>query len=314
MAKNTDIISRKITGYAAGIAAGASYGLNPLFAKPLMEGGMPVTVMLMFRYLISVVLLALMMGIRRESFRTEKKELFQLAILGVLFAFSSIFLFASYSFIPSGLATTLVYLYPVFVAIIMATMGFFPSWQTWLSIIATFGGIILLSSPSAGIGIRPLGIVLAIISALSYSAYLIIVNRSKRLRKTSENKLTLYVLISGTLFFASLRLIECIQARVAGLADEASFITGLHSIYDAANLLGLAIFPTMISLLALAVSSRNIGPTRTSVLGVFEPITAILVGTLVFSEPFTGRMGCGIAICIASVIFMILKPGQQKSA
>ena len=94
MKQNSDAMSRKITGYAAGIAAGASYGLNPLFAKPLMEGGMPVTVMLMFRYLISVLLLALMMGLKREDFRIGKKELPQLVILGILFAFSSIFLLA----------------------------------------------------------------------------------------------------------------------------------------------------------------------------------------------------------------------------
>lgn len=313
MKQNSDAMSRKITGYAAGIAAGASYGLNPLFAKPLMEGGMPVTVMLMFRYLISVLLLALMMGLKREDFRIGKKELPQLVILGILFAFSSIFLFASYNFIPSGLATTLVYLYPVFVALIMVFMKFYPSWQTWLSIIATFGGIILLSSPSAGAEIKIIGIVLAIISALSYSGYLIIVNRSKRLRNISENKLTLYVLISGSVLFATLRLGECLTQRL-GIGSEAvavpKYIEGLHSFSDAANLLGLAIFPTMISLLALAISSRNIGPTKTSVLGVFEPITAILVGTLIFSEPFTGRMACGIAICIASVIFMIIKPGR----
>ncbi|MGN1220693.1 MAG: DMT family transporter [Candidatus Cryptobacteroides sp.] len=309
MKQKSDAMSRKITGYVAGIAAGASYGLNPLFAKPLMEGGMPVTVMLMFRYLISVLLLALMMGLKREDFRIGKKELPQLVILGILFAFSSIFLFASYNFIPSGLATTLVYLYPVFVALIMVFMKFYPSWQTWLSIIATFGGIILLSSPSAGAEIKLVGIILAIISALSYSGYLIIVNRSKMLRNISENKLTLYVLISGSILFAALRLGECLPQRFE-VVSAPKFIEGLHSFSDAANLLGLAIFPTMISLLALAVSSRNIGPTKTSVLGVFEPITAILVGTLIFSEPFTGRMACGIAICIASVIFMILKPGR----
>ena len=110
---------------------------------------MPVTVMLMFGYLISVVLLAAMMGLKRENFRIRKEELPQLAVLGVLFAFSSIFLFASYNFIPSGLATTLVYLYPVFVALIMVFLKFYPSWQTWLSITTTFGGIILLSSPGA---------------------------------------------------------------------------------------------------------------------------------------------------------------------
>jgi drug/metabolite transporter (DMT)-like permease len=66
----------------------------------------------------------------------------------------------------------------------------------------------------------------------------------------------------------------------------------------------------MISLLTLAISSRYIGPTKTAVLGVFEPLTAILIGTLLFGEPLTFRMAVGIAICIAAVIFMILKPGK----
>ncbi|MGM9753776.1 MAG: DMT family transporter [Candidatus Cryptobacteroides sp.] len=297
--------NRKIIGYAAGIAAGASYGLNPLFAKPLLEGGMPVTVMLFFRYLLSVLLILLIMALRKENLKISRNELPQLAVLGVLFACSSIFLFASYLYIPSGLATTLVYLYPVFVALIMALMKFYPSWQTWLSILATFGGICLLSGSSAGAEIRFLGIVLAIISALSYSAYLVIVNRSKRLRNIAEDKLTLYVLIFGTLLFTCLRAGECLR-------EDCAFVVGLHSPADFARLLGLALFPTLISLLALAVSTRSIGPTKTSVLGVFEPITAILVGTIVFSEPFSPRMAAGIAICIASVIFMILKPGRRN--
>ncbi|MCR5709890.1 MAG: DMT family transporter [Bacteroidales bacterium] len=76
--------------------------------------------------------------------------------------------------------------------------------------------------------------------------------------------------------------------------------------------MGLAIIPTMISMLTLAMSSRYIGPTRTAVLGVFEPLTAILIGTLFFGEPLTVRMAAGIAICVAAVVFMILKPGGKR--
>lgn len=65
-------------------------------------------------------------------------------------------------------------------------------------------------------------------------------------------------------------------------------------------------------MLTLAISSRFIGPTKTSVLGVFEPLTAILTGTLLFGEPLTARMGLGIAICVGAVVFMILKPGKQS--
>ena len=70
----------------------------------------------------------------------------------------------------------------------------------------------------------------------------------------------------------------------------------------------------MISMLTLAISTRFIGPTKTSVLGVFEPLTAILVGTLLFGEPLTWKMAVGIAVCVGAVVFMILKPGVNTSA
>ena len=300
LAQNTDINRRRIIGLLAGFIAGVSYGTNPLFAKPLLESGVPVLVMLFFRYGISSAILAGWMLLKKENFKVNGRELGLLAILGILFSCSSLFLFFSYEFIPSGLATTLVYLYPVFVALIMVFLRFYPSWQTWLSIIATFGGILLLSGPSKGAAIKLPGIMLATASALSYAFYLVIVNRSKRIRNVSEHTLTLYALLTGTALFAVIRAIQ-----------GGSITEGIDTIADWGNLVGLAIVPTMISLLTLAVSSRCIGPTKTSILGVFEPLTAILIGTLLFGEPLTMKMGLGVAVCIGAVVFMILRPGRE---
>jgi len=297
---NIEIKKRRLAGYLAGFIAGVSYGTNPLFAKPLLESGVPVLVMLFFRYGISAAILAAWMLAKRERFRVKSGEIALLALLGILFAFSSIFLFFSYEFIPSGLATTLVYLYPVFVALIMVFLRFYPSWQTWLSIAATFGGILLLSSPSQGASIRLPGIILAVASALSYAFYLVIVNRSKRIKNVSEHTLTLYALLTGTALFAAIRTVQ-----------GGSITEGVDTLCDWGNLFGLAIVPTMISLLTLAISSRYIGPTKTSILGVFEPLTAIMIGTLLFGEPLTVKMGIGIVVCIAAVVFMILRPGKQ---
>ena len=203
-----NLADRRLIGLVCGIVAGISYGTNPLFAKPLMDSGVPVLVMLFFRYGISAFLLAAWMLVKKEQFRVRGRELGLLALLGVLFACSSIFLFASYTYIPSGLATTLVYLYPVFVALLMVFLRFYPSWQTWLSIAATFGGILLLSSPSPGAVIRVPGVILAILSALSYAFYLVIINRSGRIKHVSEHTLTLYALLAGMLLFAILRAIQ----------------------------------------------------------------------------------------------------------
>ena len=280
--------------------AGVSYGTNPLFGKALMESGVPIMVMLFFRYGLAAVFLALLMLFRKESFTASRRETGLLILLGLFFAGSSVTLFYSYRFIPSGLATTLVYMYPVIVALIMVFLRFYPSWQTWLSILATFGGILLLSAPSGNAQIRIPGILLAVGSALCYSFYLVIINRNKRIKKVSEHTLTLYSLITGTTLFAA----------ILAFQGEGLF-TGIDTAADWGNLIGLAIMPTMVSMLTLAISTRYIGPTKTAVLGVFEPLTAILIGTLMFSEPLTARMAVGIAVCVGAVIFLILKPGKH---
>ena len=300
MRRDFHIDKRRLVGYAAGVLAGVSYGTNPLFGKALMDSGVPVMVLLFFRYGIAAVILAFWMLLRKESFRAERRGIGLLVLLGLLFAGSSITLFCSYEYIPSGLATTLVYLYPVFVALIMVFLRFYPSWQTWLSILATFGGIILLSAPSDSAQIRIPGVLLAVGAALCYSFYLVIVNRSKRIRNVSEHTLTLYSLLTGTLLFAVIRAFQ-----------GGSMLEGVDSAADWGNLIGLALVPTMVSMLTLAMSTRYIGPTKTAVLGVFEPLTAILIGTFLFGEPLTGKMAAGIAICVAAVVFMILKPGKK---
>lgn len=291
---------RRLLGYIAGIVAGISYGTNPLFGKALMESGVPIMVMLFFRYAFAAGFLAVLMMFKKESFLARWRELGLLILLGIFFAGSSITLFCSYEFIPSGLATTLIYLYPVIVALIMVFLRIYPSWQTWLAISATFGGILLLSTPSGNAQIRIPGVLLAIGSALCYSLYLIVVNRSKRIRNVSEHTITLYSLVTGAILFAGIR-----------AAQGGSMLEGIDTLGDWGNLIGLAIIPTMVSMLTIAISSRYIGPTKTAVLGVFEPLTAILIGTLMFGEALTAKMAAGIAVCVAAVVFMIVKPGRK---
>ena len=286
-------------GMVAGIVTGISYGMNPLFAKPLLADGVSVPTMLFFRYVISLVIMAAWMKLRREQFKVTASEFRLLLLLGVLFSLGSLFLFESYRFIPSGLATTLVYLYPIFVALIMVTLKSYPVWQTWLSIAVTFVGVVLLSLPSGRLSLHPLGMILAVLSALSYAFYLVIVNRSTRIRHISEHTLTFYALAVGTILFL------CYQTT-----SDVPFLNGVQSWKSVVNLTGLAVFPTMISMLTLAIATRLIGPARTSVLGVFEPVTALLIGVVVFMEPITQRMLIGIALCLAAVVFMSLNKAK----
>lgn len=284
-----------IIGYPAGIVTGITYGLNPLFAKPLMNNGASTEAILFFRYGIAVVLLGAFLLLKKESFRINLRQAGVLLGLGLLYTASSAFLFEAYKYIASGLATTLVFLFPVMVAIIMVFLKVVPSWPVWLSIAATFAGVMIMTGGTGKEAIDPTGIWFSIDSAFVYALFIVIINRNKAISSIPNSLLTFYALSVGTVFF----LTRC------GLSG-AELLTGLDGGMAWANLLGLAILPTIVSTASLAVATRNIGATKASVLGVFEPITAILVGTLVFGEELTPNIIAGILISIVAVSFMIM--------
>lgn len=283
-----------IIGYPAGIITGITYGLNPLFAVPLMNNGAAIESILFFRYSFAVVLLGAFLILTKQSFRITARQAGVLLALGLLYTSSSIFLFEAYNYIASGLATTLVFLYPVLVAIIMVFLRVVPSWPVWLSIAATFGGVIIMTQGSGGDSINPVGVALSLGSALVYALFIVIINRSKAIARISNTLLTFYSLTVGAIFFFG-------KISFSDTAISAGITTG----GDWLNLVGLALLPTIVSTATLAIATRNIGATKASVLGVFEPITAILIGTLMFGEPLTTNILLGIGIAIVAVTFMI---------
>ncbi|MBQ8274189.1 MAG: DMT family transporter [Bacteroidaceae bacterium] len=283
-----------IIGYPAGIITGITYGLNPLFAVPLMNNGASIESILFFRYTFAVVLLAAFLILTRQSFRITARQAGVLLALGLLYTSSSIFLFEAYNYIASGLATTLIFLYPVLVAIIMVFLRVVPSWPVWLSIAATFGGVIIMTQGSGGDSLNPIGVALSLGSALVYALFIVIINRSKAIAQISNTLLTFYSLTVGAIvFFGKISF------------SEAPISAGITTGGDWLNLAGLALLPTIVSTATLAIATRNIGATKASVLGVFEPITAILIGTLMFAEPLTTNILLGIGIAIVAVTFMI---------
>ena len=142
--------------------------------------------------------------------------------------------------------------------------------------------------------INPTGIVLSLGSATAYSIFIVIINKNKAIASISNSLLTFYALFVGALIFIT-----------RNLWTGTDITSGIDNYFSWINLIGLALLPTIVSTATLAVATRHIGATKASVLGVFEPITAILIGTLVFNEPLTTGIIVGIIISIAAITFMI---------
>ena len=285
-----------IIGYPAGIITGITYGLNPLFGVPLMKNGASVESILFFRYAIAVLFLGGFLLLSRQSLKISWKQAVVLLILGILYTSSSIFLFEAYNYIASGLATTLIFLYPVLVAIIMVFLRVVPSWPVWLSIFLTFVGVVIMTQGDSSQAINPTGVILSLGSALVYALFIVIINRSKIIKDISNTLLTFYALSVGAIIFMGKIMIS-----------DTGITNGLTGNMAWLNLIGLAILPTIVSTATLAIATRNIGATKASVLGAFDPVTAILIGTVVFGEPLTTNIIVGILLSVAAITFMIAK-------
>lgn len=284
-----------IIGYPAGIITGITYGLNPLFGVPLMKSGASIASILFFRYSFAVVLLMIFLCLSKQSFKVSAKQAGVLLILGLLYTSSSLFLFEAYHYIASGLATTLIFLYPVIVALIMVFLRVIPSWQVWVSIVVTFLGVLLMTKSDTSQTINPIGVFLSLGSAIVYALFIVIINRSKIIGNISNTLLTFYALSVGSVIFLG-KILWSDTELTAGIQGSAAWL----------NLVGLALLPTIVSTATLAVATRNIGATKASVLGVFEPITAIGVGTLVLGESLTTNIIVGILLSVVAVTFMIV--------
>ena len=301
--------SGRVWGYLAGIITGVTYGMNPLFAMPVLGAGVSVETVLFVRYAVAVLVLGLVILSTHKSFAVSRKQLGWLAMLGVLFACSSLFLSLAYNYIPSGIATTIIFLYPTLVALIMVFLKVFPTWQTWVSIVVTFIAILFLCNYDSSQPVHFEGIILAFLSALSYAFFIVLINRKRCLRELSNDVLTFYALITGCIVFGLIAFVGNHSGKISLLNDFNTICA--HSPMWL-NLILLAVIPTVISTATLAASTKIIGATKASVMGVFEPLTAILIGTLVFGEKMSWNIAIGIVLSVFAICFMILCPGRKK--
>ena len=291
----------KVKGYALAALAAAAYGTNPAFAVPLYGQGMnPVSVVL-FRYIMGLPLIAVIMAVRGKSFRLRKEEIVPVMILGVLMALSSLTLFESYNYMNSGVASTLLFVYPVMVAVMM--IMFFHekfSISTVICLVVMGAGLLLLMKPQADTSISAFGCLLVILSALTYALYLVMVNVSKSVRNIPTTKLLFYVLGWGSLLF--IVMIACGSELTLPAVD-----------WGWLNLLALAVIPTVLSLACTTRAIQLIGSTPTAILGALEPVAAVILSIVVLGQNITAQDILGGSLIVVAATIVICSGPVDKA-
>ncbi len=282
-------------GALCGVLAAVCYGANPLGAVTLYHLGYTTGSVLLYRFGFAAAILAAFIAVRRGAFWPKRGEWAVVASLGLLFAVSSLTFYESFRVMDVGIACTILFVYPILTALIMAV--FYRERLTLPTVAAialALAGIAFLSLGGGEHRVGAFGVTLVVVSALTYAVYIVIVNRARLTLPVSA--MTFWVLV-----FCGLGL-----AAWSALADGPSAFrlpsggtAWLASVF-------LAIVPTLLSLVFMTYSSRLLGATPTAILGALEPLTAVAVGVFAFHEAFTFRLAVGLALVLSAVILVLV--------
>ena len=291
---------KQFRGIFLAILSSSTFGMIPFFALPVIQEGVGIDSILFYRFAVSAVIVGLYLLFVKSDFRITAKELVTLFFLGVFYALTSLCLTASYLYIPSSVATTVHFLYPVLVTTIMIL--FFKS-KVSLSVVTAavmaIVGVYFLSGGKDGGVINVRGLALVLVTVLTYAIYIVGVNKSC-VQKMDGLKMTFYVLLSSALIFGGNLLI-----KGNGLDAIPSYKAGI-------NLFLLALIPTLISDFTLILAIKQVGSTITAILGCMEPLTALFLGVCFLNESLEGEQLVGIFV-ILSAVFIIISENRINS-
>lgn len=281
-------------GVLYAIISSATFGLIPLFSIPLLHAGMASPTILFYRMGLSALIMGLLGILLRRNFRIAGRDFAVLGALSIVYAATSFGLLRSYDYIPSGVATTINFLYPLVVTIAM-TLFFREKSSFWIlvAVLISLVGVALLAWGDTGSHNPGLGIAFAGATVFTYAIYIIGVMKS-RASQLDPLVVTFYVLTFSTAIFLVYAL-------------SSSGIAAVNSWHVWRNLLLLALLPTVLSNLTLVLAIQEIGSTMTSILGSMEPLTAVLVGVVHFGERFNLDSAAGLVLVVMAVIIVILQ-------
>lgn len=288
---------KKSLGYFAVVFSAVIFGVVPLLVRIIYsQGGNPFSVIFYRLFLPLPVLYIILKKFGDLSIsRDEFKEVLVVSLLG--YGLTGVLLFSAYDHLSTGAVTILHFTYPIFV--VLGDTFIFKERPSWIKILCIFlciSGVVLFTQDIALDGY--LGFFLALSSGLSYAFYMVYVERTS-LRTMNPFKLTFYMGLVSSFFILGLILVKGDLALDLGvLGWGVSFLmAGLTS------LVGVSFFNYGI---------QTIGSQNASILSSFEPITSLLVGITVFSEPFSLRIGLGCLLILSSVVITAISEKRKN--
>lgn len=290
----------KIKGIFFTVVSAFMYGFTPALASMTYKMGNNGLSMTFYRNLFAIPVLFLLMKRDKVDFKIEKHDLKNtaaVAIFGV--AATNVLLYSSYSFVGVGTATTLHFMYPVFVAVVCryAFNEQLGKKKVITLVFACIGVLFFIDLKNAG---NLLGVLMAVASSLTYAFYMVWMEK-KRLARLNPYKLSLYIAIFAvTAIFIVNIFFGYIKVDMPLKAYGLIIIVSLCTSFLATILLQLGI--------------KELGSSSSAIFSLFEPITSVVIGALLLGEKVTMFKITGCIIIFFAITYLALMNRRGKEA
>ncbi len=293
-------LSPRIIGIAEALLSATFFGLIPVLFLPIYEAGISPETSLIYRFSFAALMMLIPIKLKKQSLRIPLNTHLCLAFCGLSYYIGALFLFSSFTHMASGVAVTIFFTNPIFVMVLMALFykEKIETYKIFLSITTVLGLALLSGVFHTQVSINVIGISFAILSSLAFSFYIVALHRLQ-CTKTSKKTLSFYLFFYCTLFSYIYSL-----ATDSFLLPNSSFVW----LFLVLSALITAVLPNLLLMSAM----KKIGSVLASILGVMDPITAVIVGILVFNEALNFSIASGIIIVLGSVMLITILPMLKK--
>ena len=276
------------------VVASLLFGIKPSGDKYVVLSGVAPICVVFYSQLILMVLAFLLTQVRRESLKVKWNDALYLMILGAVgMGVTSFLVNSATQHIPVGLAIILHFLYPTIVSVVMVL--FFQQKFTifkLIAIICSIGGMILITNMDGDGEISVIGILLALVSSLTYSFYMIANDKGK----VNELSLLVKLVYSGlgsSLLFGLSSVFQG-KVRLPGTVDAGIV------------LLTVCGFGNLGAFYFITAGIKQIGASTASFVNMLEPITSVIVSVIVYHDNLSAKIVAGMAMILSAALLVAL--------
>jgi drug/metabolite transporter (DMT)-like permease len=280
------------------VVSAFSFGSISVLTVLTTNAGVPLITAMAWRYVLGAVFLGAVVQIKRVG-AIPRRRIIQLMLIGGLGqALITYLSLHALEYIPVGPLAFLFYTYPAWVALLAAvrrTEKLTPV-RVLALMLALTGVAIMIGAPTEKL--NPIGVMLALTSALLYSAYL---PALAHVQRGIPALLSTFLLIVGA----------AISFVIAALFAGELFVPSGAAVWS--NIFVLALVSTVIAFSSLIRGLSVLGPVRTAIIATIEPFFTAILGALVLASQFGVATLIG-GILIAAAVLVIEWSSAQVTA